>query len=255
MKREYLEIMKELEEKTRSKVMILLTQRFRIPEYDAKDILQDAWLLLLEKLTDGTLSEMPNKLLAYMLNVCDKKAHEYLRKRTYENLETSLDDDTFTADRLDGIQKEIQSWVDFIEESEREKERKMEAIERAIKTLNPRQRALLEGYYYNHKTMKELAERLGYSNEDVAKSTKNRIMNSIRTTIKQQERANRSRLSPAAFLKHFLIEQYTFRLVENGTDYNKEKEVKMAAALTSIAEPCCRKIAASNRQHKIALRA
>ena len=95
----------------------------------------------------------------------------------------------------------------------------MEAIERAIKTLNPRQRALLEGYYYNHKTMRELAERLGYSNEDVAKSTKNRIMNSIRTTIKQQERANRSRLSPAAFLNHLLIVQLM-------TDYSHQYIVR-----------------------------
>lgn len=201
MKREYFEIMNTEEEKlTRSKMLELLTKRYGIPEFDAKDILQDAWLVLLEKLMVGTLTEKPKNLLAYMTSICINKAHEYLRKRTYENLETSLDDESILPERLDLIQKEIQSWIDFIEESEKAQQRKMEAIEQAIRTLNPRQRALLEGYYYDKRTMRELAQQLGYSNEDVAKSTKNRIIKTIRETIKQQERANQSRLSPAAFL-------------------------------------------------------
>ena len=202
MKREYFEIMNTEEEKiTRSKMLELLTKRYGIPEFDAKDILQDAWLVLLEKLMVGTLTEKPKNLLAYMTSICINKAHEYLRKRTYENLETSLDDESILPERLDLIQKEIQSWIDFIEESEKAQQRKMEAIEQAIRTLNPRQRALLEGYYYDKRTMRELAQQLGYSSEDVAKSTKNRIIKTIRETIKQQERANQSRLSPAAFLK------------------------------------------------------
>ena len=140
MKREYFEIMNTEEEKiTRSKMLELLTKRYGIPEFDAKDILQDAWLVLLEKLMVGTLTEKPKNLMAYMTSICINKAHEYLRKRTYENLETSLDDESILPERLDLIQKEIQSWIDFIEESEKAQQRKMEAIEQAIRTLNPRQ--------------------------------------------------------------------------------------------------------------------
>ena len=47
MKREYFEIMNTEEEKiTRSKMLELLTKRYGIPEFDAKDILQDTWLVL-----------------------------------------------------------------------------------------------------------------------------------------------------------------------------------------------------------------
>ncbi len=81
----------------------------------------------------------------------------------------------------------------------RSRQRKMEAVEQAIQSLKPRQRALLEGYYFDNRSMRELAKQLGYSNEYVAKSTKKRIINTIRETIEQQERANQSRLSPAAF--------------------------------------------------------
>lgn len=199
MKREYLKMMEEFEEKNRSSMMNLLTHHFGIPRYDAEDILQDAWLVLLEKLASKTLAEMPNKLTAYMLSVCDKKAHEYLRKRSYENLETSLDDESLTPERIESLQREIQTWEDFIEESARERERRLDAIDRALKTLSPRQRALLEGYYFDKKSMRELAEQLGYSSEDVAKTVKNRIMKTVRATVKQQERAGG--LSPAAILK------------------------------------------------------
>ena len=72
-----MEIMNENEEKIRSTVMNLLRHHFGIPEYDAKDILQDAWLLLLEKLATGALSEVPTKLQSYMTTVCTNKAHEY----------------------------------------------------------------------------------------------------------------------------------------------------------------------------------
>lgn len=198
---EHLKIMNDFDKKNRSVVMNLLTHRFGIPEFDAEDILQDAWLLLMEKLTVGTLPDVPERLLAYMLSVCDKKAREYLRKRAYEHDETSLDDDTLTAEKLDSIQNEIQSWVDFIEEQDRARERKTMAIEKAIMSLKPRQRALLKAYYIDRMTMRELAEQLGYSSEDVAKNTKKRIIKQIRANVQQQERADSSRLSPAAFLK------------------------------------------------------
>ena len=203
MERTLMEIMNENEEKIRSTVMNLLRHHFGIPEYDAKDILQDAWLLLLEKLATGALSEVPTKLQSYMTTVCTNKAHEYLRKVATQNAETSLDDESITADRIDFIQKEIRSWADFIEESDRAKDRKLALLEAELKKLTARQRALVEGYYFENKSMKELAQLLGYSSEDVAKSTKNRILNTIRATVRKQERA--SGLSPAAILKGYPI--------------------------------------------------
>ena len=96
MKREYFEIMNTEEEKiTRSKMLELLTKRYGIPEFDAKDILQDAWLVLLEKLMVGTLTEKPKNLMAYMTSICINKAHEFTstsasgRTRTWRHRSTT----------------------------------------------------------------------------------------------------------------------------------------------------------------------
>ena len=201
LKDESVKIMNEFDKSNRSAVMNLLTHQYSIPEYDADDILQDAWVLLLDKLMVGELPDVPNKLLAYMYRVCSLKAHEYLRKREYsQKWEASLDDDSLTAEKRASIEMEVQSWADFIEEYDRAEHRKIAAMYDAVDKLNPRQKALLMGFHIDNKSMRELADQLGYNSEDVAKNTKKRIIASLRTGIQQQERANGNGLSPVAFL-------------------------------------------------------
>ncbi len=50
LKDENVKILNEFDQSNRSAVMNLLMYRYSIPEFDADDIMQDAWVLLLEKL-------------------------------------------------------------------------------------------------------------------------------------------------------------------------------------------------------------
>ena len=62
LKDESVKILNEFDKTNRSAVMNLLMHRYSIPEFDADDILQDAWVLLLEKLTVGEMLDVPKKL-------------------------------------------------------------------------------------------------------------------------------------------------------------------------------------------------
>ena len=200
LKDESVKIMNDFDRKNRSAVMNLLMHRYSIPEYDADDILQDAWLLLIGKITVGELPDVPQKLSAYLMTVCSNKAHEYLRKREYEAMNPSLDDDTLTAEKITFYEKEIQSWNDFIEECDRAQQRKLALIEHEVNKLSPRQRALITGYYYDDMSMSEIASLQGYSNAEVAKATKARIIAGLRKSVQRQEGAIGDGLSPVAFL-------------------------------------------------------
>lgn len=201
LKNESVKIMNDFDKKNRSAVMNFLTQRYSIPEADAEDILQDAWVVLLDKLAVGELPDVPEKLLAYIKRVCSLKAHEYLRKRNSgQAMETSLDDGSLTTESRSSMEMEVQSWADFTDECERAEHRRYEAMCQALETLSPRQKALLLGYHLDHRSMKDLALQLGYSNEVVARNTKRRILAGLRSRIQQQERADGNRLSPVAFL-------------------------------------------------------
>ena len=141
LKNESVKIMNEFDKKNRSAVMNLLTHRYSIPEFDTDDILQDAWVILMDKLMVGELPDVPEKLLAYMSRVCSLKAHEYLRKREYEQVvESSLDDDALTTEKRASIEMEVQSWADFIDEHDRAEHRKIEAMYEAVDKLNQRQK-------------------------------------------------------------------------------------------------------------------
>lgn len=121
--------------------------------------------------------------------------------------ESSLDDNALTTEKRASIEMEVQSWADFIKESERAEHRKLKAMYDAVDKLNPRQKALLLGFHIDHRPMRELAAQLGYSSEDVAKNTKKRIIASLRTGIQQQERTDNNRFSPVAFFaaSHIIV--------------------------------------------------
>ena len=193
--------MNEFDRKNRSAVMNLLTQRYSIPEFDADDILQDAWVLLMDKLTVGEMHDVPEKLSAYLAKVCSYKAHEYFRRKQYEVQNPSFDDDSFTPEELTAFEMEAQSWEDFLEECSRAEHKKLDMMEKELEKLTPKEAVLLMGYYEtdgSKTSMRELAKKLGYSTDRVAITLKSRIMKKLRTGIQQQERAFGDGLSPVA---------------------------------------------------------
>ena len=217
LKDESVKILNEFDKSNRSAVMNLLMYRYSIPEFDADDILQDAWVLLLEKLTVGEMLDVPKKLSAYLAKVCSLKAHEYLRKRQNGVKNISFDDVSFTPEELTAYEMEAQSWEEFLEESRRAEHRKLDMMEKELDKLSDREKALLLGYYESDgcslrsrpseakTTMKELAHKLGYSCDRVAITLKSRIMKKLRNGIQQQERALGNGLSPVALFYPSLL--------------------------------------------------
>ena len=200
--------MNEFDKSNRSAVMNLLMYRYSIPEFDADDILQDAWVLLLEKLAVGEMLDVPKKLSAYLAKVCSLKAHEYLRKRQNGVKNISFDDVSFTPEELTAYEREAQSWEEFLEESRRAEHRKLDMMEKELDKLSDREKALLMSYYESDgskTTMKELARKLGYSCDRVAITLKSRIMKKLRNGILQQERALGNGLSPVALFYPSLL--------------------------------------------------
>ena len=208
LKDESVKILNEFDKSNRSAVMNLLMYRYSIPEFDADDILQDAWVLLLEKLAVGEMLDVPKKLSAYLAKVCSLKAHEYLRKRQNGVKNISFDDVSFTPEELTAYEMEAQSWEEFLEESRRAEHRKLDMMEKELQKLSDRETALLMGYYETEgskASMKELARKLGYSCDRVAITLKSRIMKKLRNGIQQQERAFGNGLSPVALFYPSLL--------------------------------------------------
>jgi RNA polymerase sigma factor (sigma-70 family) len=132
---------------------------------DAKDIFQECLMILTEKIHRNL--HLTSALSTFFYSVVK---HHWSKKLLYKGRISNLipehtieDDDTDT----------------LIEENNAITMRMLEAI----KNLGERCQEILSLYYWQRHSMKEIAEKLNYSNADNAKNQKHKCLNQIRKSI------------------------------------------------------------------------
>ncbi len=124
---------------------------------DARDIFQEAMIVLYEKAKDGQL-ELNCQIKTYVYSVC--------RRLWLKRLQ-----------QLQRFGAPVESLEDVVpvEEELEEQDRKNEAfgvMEKALKHLGEPCKSLLESYYIQKKQMMDIAAEFGYTNADNAKNQK-----------------------------------------------------------------------------------
>ena len=124
---------------------------------DAKDIFQEAMIVLYEKARSGTF-ELSCQIKTYVYSVCRRlwlKRLQQLNKFTTE---------------LHSIEASV--LVDDDIEKHEKRDAEFEMMEKAIKSLGEPCKSLLETYYLKKKSMQEIAAVFGYTNAENAKNQK-----------------------------------------------------------------------------------
>ena len=124
---------------------------------DAKDIFQEAMIVLYEKVRSGTF-ELNCLIKTYVYSVCRRL---WLKKLSQMNR---------YAPALESLKDTVPVEED-IEEIERVND-EFQAMEKAISSLGEPCKSLLEAYYLDKKNMQEIALSFGYTNADNAKNQK-----------------------------------------------------------------------------------
>lgn len=124
---------------------------------DARDIFQEAMILLFEKARGGNF-ELTSQIKTYVYSVC--------RRLWLKRLQ-----------QLQRFGSPIESMEDIlpVEEEIEEQDRKNEAfsvMEKAMNHLGEPCKSLLEAYYIQKRQMYDIAEGFGYTNADNAKNQK-----------------------------------------------------------------------------------
>jgi RNA polymerase sigma factor (sigma-70 family) len=124
---------------------------------DARDIFQEAMILLYEKASSGEF-ELQCKIKTYVYSVCRRLWLKRLQQ----------------VQRFGSPVETLEEMVP-VEEDLEEQERKNEAfnqMDKALNHLGEPCKSLLEAYYVHKKQMQEIAETFGYTNADNAKNQK-----------------------------------------------------------------------------------
>ncbi len=162
-----LELLEGLARNDRKAIEQLYTQHYRMVQTfilnnngtadDARDIFQEAMVLLYEKSRTGNF-ELTSKLKTYVYSVCRR-----LWLKRLQQLQRF------------GTPVESIEEVAPVEEDLEEQERRNEAfsmMDKALSHLGEPCKSLLEAYYIHKKQMQEIAENFGYTNADNAKNQK-----------------------------------------------------------------------------------
>ncbi|MFT3702490.1 MAG: sigma-70 family RNA polymerase sigma factor [Agriterribacter sp.] len=126
-------------------------------EDDAKDIFQEALIVLYEKSKSG-IFELNCQIKTYMYSVSKRLWLKRLQKRSrYELLENGLEETVYVEEDI-GLHET--------------RDDQFGMMEQAMASIGEPCKSLLEAYYINKRNMQKIAESFGYTNADNAKNQK-----------------------------------------------------------------------------------
>lgn len=154
----------------RAKTIAYLQRNFSVSKDECEDIFQDSFMILFQNARDGKLDKLTSSVSTYFVAICRNKTMELLRKKG-KYVHAPVEDETPQSDMfLDSKISKILSY----DEEDASTEQKEALVRDIVKDLPSPCNELLWGFYRDGLSMKELAERYGYSNENTVKVTKHR---------------------------------------------------------------------------------
>jgi RNA polymerase sigma factor (sigma-70 family) len=141
-------------------------------EEDVSDVFQDGLVILYEKLnTPGFV--LTCSLKTFIYSVCRLI---WLKKLREQN-------------RMPSSINEVEKVEDIVDEYETERleHSKMVLVEKALSKLGENCRQILEHFYYLKASMKDIAIKFGYTNEDNAKNQKYKCLQRLKVMVQAGE--------------------------------------------------------------------
>ena len=126
-------------------------------EDDAKDLFQEAMIVLYEKAQQGEF-DLYSKLKTYLYAIC---RHLWLKKLQSGSWQLSLPDEL----------EEVLPADSHIEDHDR-KDEQFRIMEQAMSNMGEPCKTILEDYYIRKLSMQDIAEKFGYTNAENAKNQK-----------------------------------------------------------------------------------
>jgi RNA polymerase sigma factor (sigma-70 family) len=134
-------------------------------EDDAKDIFQEAVIVLYNKVKSGNF-ELSSKLKTFIYSVCRRLWLKRLSQQSRKAGNINDFEDFLSVDE------------DLQQHEERDKQFKQ--MEQALKLLGEPCKTILEDYYIQSRSMQEICEKFGYTNADNAKTQKYKCLQRLK---------------------------------------------------------------------------
>nr|WP_295934281.1 sigma-70 family RNA polymerase sigma factor [uncultured Dyadobacter sp.] len=129
---------------------------------DAQDVYQECMMEVVLQIRGGRLDQLSSRLSTYLYSVCYYKWIDRLRQKG-KMMQSGFDDDLQAA---------------VMEEDESPPY--LPALEKVLAQIGEKCMMLLKAFYYEKLTMTQIAAKLGFADDNSAKSQKNKCMDKAR---------------------------------------------------------------------------
>lgn len=142
-------------------------------EDDAKDIFQEAVIVLYNKVKSGNF-ELNSKLKTFIYSVCRRLWLKRLSQQKHNGGSLRDFEDFIPVDDDLGEHEEM--------------DRKFKQMDRALDKLGEPCKTIIVDFYMNNKSMQDICEKFGYTNTDNAKTQKYKCLQRLKKLFFQTER-------------------------------------------------------------------
>jgi RNA polymerase sigma factor (sigma-70 family) len=139
---------------------------------DAEDVLQESIIVLWQQVCSGTF-KLTSKIGTYLMGVAKNKWREQLRRhKNVSHLESNGDVPIEGTSAMDNLLTQ----------------EKIHQIRQALNSISPLCKKLLTLFYFEERSLEDIARILEFANTDVAKSKKYQCKKALEETIKKVRR-------------------------------------------------------------------
>ncbi|WPU96592.1 sigma-70 family RNA polymerase sigma factor [Mucilaginibacter sabulilitoris] len=141
-------------------------------EDDAKDIYQEAIIVLYNKIKSGQF-ELSSKLKTYIYSVCRRL---WLKRLSHMH-------------RYGGDIRDFEEYLPVDDEIDNHNDRDIQfnKMENALQLLGEPCKTIMEDFYIHNRSMQDICERFGYTNADNAKTQKYKCLQRLKKLFFQQK--------------------------------------------------------------------
>lgn len=155
----------------RKEFIFWVMKNYSCPLDDAQDIYQFSVLTFYENVINGKLTHLKSTVKTYLFSIGKNKALELGKSsRRFREINES--------ERLDAPAMD----ADMLEEEEKE----LQKVAHTLEQLGDPCTSLLKYYYYERKSMEEIAIALDYKNADTAKNLKYKCLKRLRKLFQSE---------------------------------------------------------------------
>ena len=141
--------------------------KYNLTEENALDHYQESITIMFEKIINGTITNLDSSLKTYLFGIGKNRILQKFDKQAREEKHSS---DLYEHYRFLAENEDAQKIY----------EKAKKTTKKVFDTIGEPCQTVLKLFYFEKKSMTEIAEELGYKNEGVARTTKKRCLEKIR---------------------------------------------------------------------------